>query len=44
MTLKEMDHLDWNPLFIGIVLWWDYYIMLIREMQKAHNALHSEDK
>lgn len=44
MTFKEIEHLDFNPLFIGIVMWWDSMIWMIVEMQKAHNALHKDDK
>lgn len=44
MTYKEAEHLDFNPFFIGIVMWWDGMIWCLTEMQKAHNALHRDDK
>jgi len=43
MTHREMAQLDYNPLFISIVCWWDFYIWVIREMQIAHNKLHQGD-
>jgi len=43
MNWKEMEHLDFNPLFIGIALWWDGLMWWVRELQIAHNKLHQGD-
>lgn len=32
MTLKEMEHLDFNPVAIALVVWWDGLMWWIREM------------
>lgn len=42
MTLKEMEHLDFNPVAIALVVWWDGLMWWIREMQIAHNMIQGD--
>jgi len=44
MTFKEAEHLDFNPLAIACVMWWDGLMWWLRECQIAHDKIHQGDR